>query len=65
MENTELIVKVLLPVFVLQMVLMITALMSCLKQTNTKGPKWLWVVVIVCFNIIGPVAYFLFGRKEE
>ena len=55
----------LLPVLVLQLILMATALVSCLKQQETNGPKWLWIVVIVFLNIVGPILYFVMGRKER
>ena len=58
-------IQILLPVVILQLVLMITALISLVKQERTKGPKWLWVILILCINIIGPVVYFIFGRKDE
>ena len=28
-------------------------------------PRWLWAIIIVLVNIIGPIAYFLIGRREE
>ena len=55
----------LLPVLVLQLILMATALVSCLKQQETNGPKWLWIVIIVFLNIVGPILYFVMGRKER
>jgi len=58
-------IQILLPVVILQLVLMITALISLVKQERTKGPKWLWGILILCVNIIGPVIYFIFGRKDE
>jgi len=58
-------IQILLPVVILQLVLMITALISLVKQERAKGPKWLWGILILCVNIIGPVIYFIFGRKDE
>jgi hypothetical protein len=32
---------------------------------ETKGSKWLWrAVALVNFMGIGPIAYFLFGRRR-
>ena len=63
MDKTTL-VQLLLPVLILQITLMITALISLVKQEHTKGPKWLWGLLIVGVNIIGPILYFVFGRRE-
>jgi hypothetical protein len=29
-----------------------------------NGPKWLWRVIMFV-NFLGPIAYFLFGRKRS
>lgn len=31
---------------------------------QVNGPKWLWAVVIAV-NFIGPLAYFVFGRRSD
>jgi hypothetical protein len=31
---------------------------------RTKGPKWVWVAVILLFSVIGPLLYFVVGRDE-
>jgi len=64
METSKLIL-VLLPIFVLQLILLITALVSLVKQEETQGPKWLWAVIILFINIIGPILYFIIGRKQR
>ncbi len=55
----------LIPVIVLELALMIFALIDLIKRPNTRGPKWVWAVIIIFFNLFGPIAYFLFGRGEE
>lgn len=52
------------PIIVLQFVLMTIALISCMKEENTKGPKWVWVLVIIFVNLLGPVLYFVIGRRS-
>lgn len=64
METSKLML-VLLPIFVLQLILLITALVSLVKQEETQGPKWLWAIIIVFFNIVGPILYFIIGRKQR
>lgn len=64
MDNT-LLMQVLIPIIVLQLILLVTALVSLKKQEETRGPKWLWVLIIVFGNIIGSVIYFILGRKDR
>ena len=54
----------LIPVVVLELGLMIFALIDLIRRERTKGPKWLWAIIIVLINIIGPVVYLLVGREE-
>jgi hypothetical protein len=54
----------LIPVVVLELGLMIFALIDLIRRERTKGPKWLWAIIIVCINLIGPVVYLLVGREE-
>ncbi|WP_428909900.1 PLD nuclease N-terminal domain-containing protein [Niallia sp. Krafla_26] len=52
------------PLFVLQLILMTTALVSCLRQEETNGPKWMWALIIIFINILGPILYFVIGRRN-
>ncbi len=52
------------PLIGIQLILMTIALIDLAKINQTKGPKWMWVLIIVCGTIPGPVAYFIFGRGE-
>jgi len=58
------ILPVVAPLVLIQIVLMIAGLVDWSKRERTRGPKWVWLVVIVVCSIIGPVAYFLIGREE-
>ena len=53
------------PIIIIQLVLMIIALWDLIKREKTKGPKWLWVVIILLVNFIGPIIYLVIGREEE
>lgn len=55
----------LIPLFIIQIGLMIAALVDLFKHENTRGPRWMWVLVIVFINIIGPITYFIIGRQDE
>jgi len=54
----------LIPIALLEFGLMIAALIDIVKREKTKGPKWVWIVVAVVFNLLGPIVYFIFGRDE-
>jgi len=53
------------PIIVLQLILMVTAIVSCVRQEETNGPKWLWILIIIFINLIGPILYFVIGRKND
>ena len=53
------------PILILQLILMITALVSCIKEETTNGPKWLWIFIILFIQLIGPVLYFVIGRRNN
>ena len=55
----------LIPVIIIQLVLMISALADLIRRPHVKGPKWVWALVIICINLIGPIIYFVAGRQEE
>ncbi|WP_068672147.1 PLD nuclease N-terminal domain-containing protein [Oceanobacillus sp. Castelsardo] len=61
---TELNWALIAPLIGLQLILMIFALVNWAKQDETNGPKWMWIPIIVFVSMIGPVAYFIFGRKN-
>ena len=55
----------LVPVLIIQLVLIVVAVIDLVKREHTRGPKWLWALIIVFVNFIGPIVYFVVGRKEE
>ncbi|MCR2803332.1 PLD nuclease N-terminal domain-containing protein [Paenibacillus soyae] len=62
MEISKLI-PIIAPIFVIQLILMVIALIQCFKAEETRGPKVVWVLVIIFVNLLGPIAFFLFGRR--
>ena len=56
---------VIVPILVLQLILMIVALVSCIRQETTNGPKWLWILLIIFVNLLGPILYFVIGRRQN
>ncbi len=67
MDSLQLIkqwIPLLVPVLILELALMAAALVDVIRREKTKGPKWVWIVVIIVFNLIGPLVYFIAGREE-
>jgi hypothetical protein len=50
---------------VVQVSLLVAALNDILRRpaSQIKGKKWVWLLVSF-INFIGPISYFLFGRKR-
>ena len=53
------------PLFLVWLGLLVAALLDLIPREHTRGPKWFWYVVVICFSMLGPVVYFLFGRDES
>jgi hypothetical protein len=65
MEIIKQYLPLLIPIVLIELGLMVTALVDLIRRSRTHGPKWVWVLVIVLINFIGPIIYFVAGRQEE
>lgn len=65
METFKPYIPYIIPIVLIQLGLMIFALIDLIRRERTKGPKWMWAVIIVVVNIIGPVVYLIAGRDES
>lgn len=66
--STEQVMRLLplvIPLILIQLGLMVVALLDLARREHTRGPKWLWAVIIIFGELIGPLAYLLFGRSDE
>lgn len=54
----------LIPLLLLELGLVIYCLVDLARREQTRGPKWLWAVIIVVGSLWGPIVYLLAGRKE-
>ena len=65
METLRPMIPYLIPVLLLQLGLMIFALVDLSRRDRVNGPKWVWALVIILVQLIGPIIYFVAGRKDE
>ncbi|MCL6042183.1 PLDc N-terminal domain-containing protein [Neisseria meningitidis] len=63
MDKTQ--IALIIPVILLYLSLLLTAIIDLTKNWNERKNPVIWLVVIIVINIFGPIAYFIFGRKEE
>jgi len=56
----------LLPLFLVNLALVVVALVDLVKRKQVAGGnKWLWGAIVVFIQYLGPLVYLVFGRKEE
>ncbi|MFD1431429.1 PLDc N-terminal domain-containing protein [Lacticaseibacillus yichunensis] len=69
MHNSELFMEYLpffIPLIILEVALMLTAVVHVLRHPHYRfGNKALWLVIVILFQLVGPVVYFVFGRGEK
>ncbi len=58
-------IALIIPVILLYLALLLTAIIDLTNNWNTRKNPIIWLIVIIVINIFGPIAYFIFGRKEE
>ncbi|MGM0166559.1 hypothetical protein IGI39_001519 [Enterococcus sp. AZ135] len=55
-----------LPLVLLELILMITAVRHVLTHQGYRfGNKAIWLFVVIVIQIIGPVIYFVFGKRDD
>lgn len=64
MQEFYAILPYLLPILILDLGLKTFALVDLARRQTAKGPKWLWALIILLVNIIGPILYFVIGRED-
>jgi hypothetical protein len=65
METLRPMIPYLVPVILLELGLVIFALRDLSRRDRVNGPKWLWALIIVLIQLIGPMLYFVIGRRDE
>lgn len=64
-ENLGLTILLIAPLVLLNLLLVVISLLDFFKRKYFRGNKWLWLVLIVLLQYIGPISYLLFGRKDN
>lgn len=49
-------------VYTLEFLLLVVSYIDLWKRPRTRGPKWLWGILIFLVNYLGPVVYLVWGR---
>ncbi|CAM4228047.1 PLDc N-terminal domain-containing protein [Jeotgalicoccus halotolerans] len=62
--NVKELLPFLIPLMILQLLLMISALTMIIQQRRFKYlNRAAWIIIVIVFNIVGPVLYFVMERK--
>ena len=64
MDEIVSLLPLLIPLIALQLVLLVVAARDLVRRKRTRGPKWVWAVIILFVNLIGPIVYLVVGREE-
>jgi hypothetical protein len=56
----------LIPLALLELLLVVGALVDLLRREpeRVRGSKVAWVLIILLISTLGPICYFIVGRKE-
>lgn len=57
--------KLILPLIVIQLLLMGIALIDIKRSHEVNGPKLVWVLIVLFISMLGPVLYFILGRRQS
>jgi hypothetical protein len=56
---------IVLPVFAVGALLVLLALLDLYRYRKTRENPLIWMLVILFVNMLGPILYFVIGRKGE
>jgi hypothetical protein len=63
-QDLTLILLLAIPIVLIQLSLQIYALVDLARQPKVRGPKWVWIIIIILGEFIGAIVYLVLGRKE-
>lgn len=66
MDQIQEFLPIIIPITILEVGLMLYALIHIFKHNQYKvGNRILWIVIVVLFQIIGPILYLTIGKEDE
>jgi hypothetical protein len=65
MEAIQPYLPLLIPIIIIELGLLIFALVDLIRRPKTRGPKWVWALVIILINFVGPIVYLIVGRDDS
>lgn len=57
--------KLIIPLVLAQLILMIFCLVVLKRDQVNALPKWLWAIIIIFGELLGPIIFLIFGRKKD
>jgi len=54
---------IVLPFFAINLILISIALIDLYRNRKNRQNILIWTIIIIFFNLIGPILYFVIGRK--
>lgn len=57
--------KLIIPLVLAQLILMIFCLVVLKRDPVNYLPKWLWAIIIILGELLGPIIFLIFGRKKD
>lgn len=66
MKDIEAYLPFLIPIAIIELVLVITALIHVLRHKNYRfGNRIFWVIIVLVIEMIGPILYFTIGKGDD
>ncbi len=54
-----------IPLVLIQLILVVIALVDLIRREKVRYlPKWLWAIIIIFGELIGPIIYLIIGRED-
>lgn len=58
-------IPIILPFIIVGSLLVFIALIDLFRHKNTRENVLIWTLIIVFVNTLGPILYFVMGRKDR
>lgn len=66
MESIKQNIPFLIPIIIIEIVLMVSAVVHIIKHDKFRfGNNLIWILISIFIQIIGPIIYFTIGRGDE